>query len=311
MARSSPLLTLLGPTAVGKTELSLQLAERFGGEIVSADSRQIYRGMDIGTAKATPAEQARAPHHLLDLRAPDEVITLAEFQALAYATIDDIHRRARLPILAGGTVLYVRAVVEGLRIPAVAPDPVLRAQLEAELAEHGVAALADRLRSLDPAGAAQTDLRNPRRVLRALEIVIQTGQSQRELEGADPPAYRMLTLALTRDRTALYPRIDARVDAMIAAGLLDETRRLVDAGYDPALPAMTSLGYREMVQVLKGELTMGAAAEHIKTETHRYVRHQMTWLRKLPYVEWVDLDTVAPGEVVAQVAAWLEGAESH
>ena len=172
-----PLIVILGPTAVGKTELSLRLCEQAGGEVVSADSRQIYRGMDIGTAKATPVEQARVPHHLLDLRRPDETLTLAEYQQLAYQAIDDIHARGRVPFLVGGTALYIRAVTAGLRIPEVPPDPALRDQLETELATLGLSHLDARLHALDPAAANQIDLRNPRRVLRALEIVLLTGHS--------------------------------------------------------------------------------------------------------------------------------------
>ncbi len=160
-----PLIVLLGPTAVGKTALSLELCRRFGGEILSADSRQIYRGMDIGTAKATPAEQAQAPHHLIDIRNPDETLTVAEYQALAYGAIDALHARGRVPFLVGGTALYVRAVVQGLRIPEVPPNPALRAELEATLANQGLDALVAQLRALDPASAAVIDLRNPRRVL--------------------------------------------------------------------------------------------------------------------------------------------------
>ena len=175
-AMKRPLIALLGATAVGKTALSLRLAQRFDGEIVSADSRLIYRKMDIGTAKPTAEEQAMVPHHLVDLCMPDEVFTVAEYQQLAYATIDDIHRRGRVPFLVGGTSLYVRAVVEGLRIPEVPPNPQLRAELEAQLAAEGREALYQRLLTLDPATAAVIDPLNPRRVLRALEIVLATGR---------------------------------------------------------------------------------------------------------------------------------------
>ncbi len=160
-----PLIVLLGPTAVGKTALSLTLCRRCAGEILSADSRQIYRGMDIGTAKATPAEQAQAPHHLIDIRNPDQTLTVAEFQTLAYSTIGALHGRARVPFLVGGTALYVRAVTQGLRIPEVPPNPILRGELEATLAAEGLAPLVDQLRALDPATAAAIDLRNPRRVV--------------------------------------------------------------------------------------------------------------------------------------------------
>ena len=300
-----PLIVLLGPTAVGKTALSLALCRRFGGEILSADSRQIYRGMDIGTAKATPAEQAQAPHHLIDIRTPDQTLTLAEYQALAYATIDEIHARMRVPLLVGGTALYVRAVVQGLRIPEAPPDPALRAELEATLAAEGLQPLVDQLRMLDPASAAVIDLRNPRRVLRALEIVRITGRSKVEMEGAEPPPYAMLLIGLTRSRASLHARIDARVDAMLEAGLVEETRRLL-AAYDPALPALSSLGYREIGAVLSGTMALPDAVARIKTETHRFVRNQATSFRKLEDVEWFDLDTVAESAVVQRVGKFLQ-----
>lgn len=306
MSETANLVVLVGPTAVGKTELSLHLCEQFGGEVVSADSRQIYRGMDIGTAKATPAEQARVPHHLLDLRTPDQVLTVAEYQQLAYAAIDDIHRRGRVPFLVGGSALYVRAVVAGLRIPEVPPNPQLRAQLEDELARDGLVPLAARLQQIDPATAAEIDLRNPRRVLRALEIVLITGQSKVMLEGAEPPPYRMLQLALTREREALHRRIDARVVQMVTEGLIQETERLLAAGYAPTLPAMTSLGYREIIAYLNGSMTLDQAIERIQIETHRFVRHQMTWFRKLPGLQWFDMDVEDAGTVERFAGQWLE-----
>ena len=299
-----PLIVLLGPTAVGKTALSLDLCQAFAGEIISADSRQIYRGMDIGTAKATPAEQARAPHHLIDIRDPDETLTLAEYQALAYAAIDAIHARGHVPFLVGGTALYIRAVVRGLRIPNVPPNPALRAELEEFLAAQGREALYARLAALDPATAAVIDAQNPRRVLRALEIFLATGRSKVELEGEDPPPYRTLMLGLRRPRAALHARVDARVEAMVREGLIDETRRLL-ATYDPALPALTSLGYKEIGAYLRGEMDLPTAAAQIKIETHRYVRHQSTWFRKMPEILWFDLDDAAPAVIRQAVAAFL------
>lgn len=300
-----PLIVLLGPTAVGKTDLSLGLCEQVGGEVVSADSRQIYRGMDIGTAKATVAEQARVPHHLIDVRAPDTVLTLAEYQQLAYASIDDIHRRGGVPFLVGGSALYVRAVVAGLRIPAVPPDPALRDRLESDLTTFGLEHLVARLQVLDPATAHQIDLRNPRRVLRALEIVILTGHSKVDLEGAEPPLYRILQVALSRERDELHRRVDARIDQMIAGGLVEETRRLLAAGYAPSLPAMTSLGYREITAMLQGRLSMDEAVARIKIETHRFVRHQTTWFRKMPGLHWFDLALTPPSAIERFVTDWL------
>jgi len=296
------LVVLLGPTAGGKTALSLELCERFNGEVVGADSRQIYRGMAIGTAKPTAAEQARVPHHLIDLCAPDAAFSLADYQALAYQTIDQLHQRGKLPFLVGGTALYVRAVVEGLRIPEVPPNPALRTELEARLAAEGREALFAQLQALDPATAAVIDRLNPRRLLRALEIVMSTGQSKVALEGAQPPPYRILQIGLDRDRTVLYDRINRRVDQMMADGLIAETERLLAQGYRPPLPAITSLGYRELIAYLAGELPLAAAVEKIKTETHRYVRHQYTWFRKMPEIVWFDLDQQSELEIEALVA---------
>jgi len=301
----SPLITLLGPTAAGKTALSLALAERFEGEIVSADSRLIYQGMDIGTAKPTAEERARVPHHLLDVTTPDRPLTLAEYQRLAYVAIDDIHRRGRVPFLVGGSALYVRAVSEGLRIPEVPPNPELRAELEAFAEAEGHEALHSRLAALDPVGAAQIDGRNVRRVVRALEIVLETGQPKSELEGADPPPYRMLTIGLEVEREILHARIVARVRQMIEAGLAEETERLLAAGYPPNLPALSSLGYREMGQHLRGELTREETIERIGIETNRFVRHQSTWFRRMDGVQWFNWNRPDVEAVTSMVGLFL------
>lgn len=304
-----PVVVLLGPTAVGKTELSLGLCEHFRGEVVGADSRQIYRGMDIGTAKPTPAELARVPHHLIDICEPDDPFSLANYQERAYATIDAIHARGNVPFLVGGSALYIRAVVDGLRIPEAPPNPQVRAELELFLAAEGREALFQRLQALDPATAAVIDGQNPRRVLRALEIFLTTGKAKVELEGAQPPPYRFLLLGLDRPRDQLYARIDRRVDQMIEQGLIAETQRLLAAGYRPPLPAITSLGYREIIAYLENELPLPVAIEKIKTETHRYVRHQSTWFRKMPNIVWFTLsetDAKSVDErIYAHVATFL------
>ena len=304
-----PLVVLLGPTGVGKTALSLALCRQFAGEVIGADSRQIYRGMDIGTAKPTAQERAQAPHHLVDIRDPDETLTLAEYQTLAYAAIDSIHARGHVPFLVGGTALYVRAVVRGLRIPHVPPDPALRAELEAFLTDHGRDALFQRLQTVDPRTAAVIDGKNPRRVLRALEIFLLTGQSKVDLEGEDPPAYATLLIGLRRERAALHQRIDHRVDAMIEQGLVEETRQLL-ARYDAALPALSSLGYPEMGAYLRGESTLDHAIKQIKFETHRYVRHQDTWFRKMEKIRWFEVDQTTSAAVSACVSEFLTGTSS-
>lgn len=300
-------VVILGPTAVGKTSLSLALAERFDGEIVSADSRLIYRGMDIGTAKPTPEEQSRISHHLMDVTTPDRPLSLAEYQRLAYAAIDDIHRRGRLPFLVGGTALYLRAVIEGLRIPEVPPNPELRAKLEAFAESEGHEALHRRLAELDPVGAEAIDGRNVRRVIRALEIVLETGQPKSELEGSEPPPYRILTIGLMMERELLHARIAERVRRMIDEGLVDETARLLAAGYAPNLPGLTSLGYREIGQYLREELTLDEAVERICIETNRFVRHQSTWFRRMGGIRWVDWNRPDEEAVAAIVQAFLDG----
>ncbi|MDW8099057.1 MAG: tRNA (adenosine(37)-N6)-dimethylallyltransferase MiaA [Anaerolineae bacterium] len=306
VSRHPPLVAIIGPTAVGKTALSIELALAINGEIVSADSRQIYRYMDIGTAKPTPAERARVPHHLLDVVDPDQPMTLAEYQRLAYAAIEDIHRRGRVPLLVGGTGLYVRAVLEGLRIPEVPPDPKLRARLEAEARALGAEALHARLAALDPVAAARVDPRNVRRVIRALEVCLHAGRPISELQEAAPPPYRILRIGLTRPRRELYARIDARVDAMIAAGLMEEVRSLLARGYGPELPAMSGLGYRQICRYLAGEQTLEEAIREIKRKTRRFVHQQQTWFRPDdPRIHWFDLSQT-PYEAIEQfVRAWL------
>jgi tRNA dimethylallyltransferase len=298
-----PVIVLLGPTAVGKTELSLGLCEYFQGEIVGADSRQIYRQMDIGTAKPTLAERARVPHHLIDICDPDEPFSLADYQQRAYDTIDAIHQRGHLPVLVGGTALYIRAIVDGLRIPQAPPNPQVRETLETFLAVHGREALFQWLQRVDPATAAVIDGQNPRRVLRALEIFLTTGQSKSVLEGAQPPPYRFLLIGLDRPRATLYARIDQRVDQMIAQGLIEETQQLLTAGYRPPLPAITSLGYREIIAYLENALPLAQAVEKIKTETHRYVRHQYTWFRKMDAIQWVDLEAATAEQTAKRIYA--------
>ncbi len=307
---ASPLLiALVGPTAVGKTALAIALAERLrvAGddadrvvEAVAADSRQIYRLMDIATAKPTPAERAELPHHLIDVVWPDEPYTLAQYQHAAQAAIADIHARGGIPVLVGGTGLYVRAVVDGLAIPEVAPNPELRAELEAEAAANGAEMLHARLAALDPTYAARVAPTNVRRVIRALEVCLTTGQPFSAQQGARPTPYRTLTLGLNMDRAALYARADARIDAMLAAGLVAETEALMARGYGWELPAMSSLGYREVGAYLRGELTLAEAIERFKLATHAYIRRQLTWFRPDARIHW--LDAALPTAMLADLA---------
>lgn len=301
-----PLITILGPTGVGKTALSLDLAEHFDGEVVSADSRQIYRRMNIGTGKASAAEQARIPHHLLSICDPDSGIPLSTFQSLAYETIDEIGARGKIPFLVGGSALYLRAVLEGLRIPEVPPNPALRDELERFAKCEGASALHDRLARLDPPAAAQIDYRNVRRVVRALEIVLESGERKSDLEGSNPPPYRILTIGLTMPRERLYERTDRRVEMMVEQGLVEEVRALLESGYNPSLPALTSLGYREIAQYLAGEFSLDEAIERIQIETHRFVRHQYSWFRRMKNVRWYDAERLKPLLVQRLVGRFLD-----
>lgn len=301
-----PVVVIVGPTAVGKTGLAVRLAQAFDGAIISADSRQVYRHMDIGTAKPTPDERAAAPHHLVDFMDPDEELTLAEFQRMAYDAIDAAHAASQLPLLVGGTGQYVQAVVEGWGIPRVAPHPALRADLDGFAATYGAAALHTWLATEDPAAAARIDYRNVRRVVRALEVLLISGQPISEAQERTPPPYTFRQIGLTRPRESLYARIDARVDQMVEAGLLEEVRDLLARGYGWELPSMSSLGYRQFSDYLTGEGELIDAVQAIKRETRRFVRQQATWFREDdPAITWFNLDETDEATVVAEVAQWL------
>ena len=293
-----PLIVILGPTAVGKTETALQLAEALDGEIVSADSRLFYRGMDIGTAKPAPAELARVPHHLVDVADPDETWSLAMFQRAAQAAIAEIHARGRLPFLVGGTGQYIRAVTEAWEIPEVAPDFRMREALEKWAQEVGPDGLHRRLAEVDPEAAERIDPRNLRRTVRALEVILRTGKrfSAQKSRGESP--YRVLQLGLTRPRPELYARIDARIEAMLEAGFLEEVRGLLAAGYAPDLPSMSAIGYRQMVQVIQGEITLEEAVTLMKRLTRQFVRRQANWFKfDDPNIHWFRAGAVAAAEM--------------
>ena len=299
-----PLLVLVGLTAVGKTALSLRLAQQYGGEIISADSRLFYRGMNIGTAKPTAVEQAQVPHHLIDLCAPDETVTLGTYQQVAYGVIERVAGNGRLPLLVGGTGQYVQAVVEGWGIPRVAPQPELRQALETLGGEE----LARWLTALDSEAAAKIDPRNVRRVVRALEVTLVAGRPISDIQRKNPPPYDICMIGLHRERESLYRRIDARVDQMMADGLLEEVVGLRTQGYDEPLAAMSGLGYRQLLAHLRGELTLAEAVERIKFETHRFARQQATWFRlDDPQIAWFDMDGGGVETAVCDyVASWLE-----
>jgi tRNA dimethylallyltransferase len=257
--------------------------------------------MDIGTAKPTAAERAAAPHHLIDVIDPDAEFSLARYQDLATAAIAQIAARGRLPLLVGGAGQYLAALLHGWRIPRVAPQPVLRADLEREAEQLGAAALHDRLARLDPAGAATIQPTNVRRVIRALEVYAITGRPISEQRGMQTPPYRARTLWLTLPVAELYTRIDARVDGMIAAGLVAEIRGLLARGYGWDLPAMSGLGYHEFAPYVAGQATLEDAIERLKYDTHAFARRQPNWFRRLPALTRMPAD--AP-DLAARALAW-------
>ncbi len=283
MQSTPPLILIIGPTAVGKTELAIQLAEKLNGEIISADSRLFYRGMDIGTAKPSHEDLARVPHYLIDIVNPDETLSLAVFQEKAKDIIADIHGRGKLPFLVGGTGQYIRAVTEGWTPPEVTADEQLRAELEKKDKEW----LHARLKIIDPESAAKIDARNVRRTVRALEVILTTGRKFSEQRGQVESPYQLITIGLTRPRPELYQRVDERIDLMFANGLIDEVKRLLEKGYSPSLPSMSALGYRECVSVVKGILTEEQAKVEMRRVTRTFVRRQANWFKESdPKIKW-------------------------
>ncbi|MFA5367378.1 MAG: tRNA (adenosine(37)-N6)-dimethylallyltransferase MiaA [Dehalococcoidia bacterium] len=280
---------IVGPTATGKSALAVELATALGGEIVSADSRQVYRYMDIGTAKPGADDRAKVPHHIIDIINPDEDFTLATYQEMAFQAIGDIQRRGKLALLVGGSGLYVRAITGGLVIPKVAPDPELRRRLEDRAAHEGYASLYNELQKVDPQAAGKIDPRNIRRVIRALEVCITVGVPFSQLQRSSPELSTLM-IGLTTAREDLYRRIDSRVDDMIERGLVDEVKALLDRGYSPDLPAMSGLGYKQIVAYIKGETAIDEAIQRIKFETHRFARSQYAWFRlKDEDIHWFDI----------------------
>lgn len=279
---------IAGPTASGKTELAVHLASLYNGEIISADSMQVYRRMDIGTAKPTVAEMDGIPHHMIDIAEPDEGFTAARYASLALEKIREIHKRGKNPFVAGGTGLYIKALTRGI-FKGPEADPALRAELEREAKEHGSAYLHERLKAVDPEGAAAIHPNNRVRVIRALEVFELSkkpiSEFHREHAFSEEPL-STLKIGLMLERDALYARIDARVDAMMADGLLEETEKLLAAGYSPSLKPMGGLGYKEMVNYIEGRCSLEEAVELLKRNTRRYAKRQMTWFGKDPGIRW-------------------------
>ena len=287
------LVAVVGPTGIGKSQVAFRLAQIFNGEIVNGDSRQIYRDMDIGTAKPTSAVLNLIPHHLISIIDPDEDFSLAQYQELAYTAIREIQHRGRLPLLVGGSGQYIWSVLEDWQVPQVSPDPEFRQQLEERATSNRKEALYQELIRIDPAAAQRIDHRNIRRVIRALEVQKSTGLPFSKLQRKrGEQRFRSLIVGLTTDRAELYRRIDLRVDEMIRQGLVTEVDRLMNRGYSFKLSSMSSIGYNQIGSYLRGELSLDTAIERIKYETHRFVRHQYNWFRpKDDRIEWFDIQS--------------------
>ncbi len=300
------ILLITGPTASGKTTLGLSCAERLGGEIVSADSRQVYRGMDIGTAKSVAGERVRVRHHCSDIREPAQAYSAGQFFEDANAAIAEALSRGKRPIVVGGSGLYVRVLMDGI-FDAPETDAALRSELEASLAERGHQALHDELRELDPEAAAFVPATNTERLLRALEVCRLTGERYSELRTRTmkPARYEFFPVALRWERKELYSRINLRVDRMLAAGFLDEVRSLLSAGVAPSLNAMKSVGYVEAVEYLAGDCSYDEMVELMKRNTRRFAKRQLTWFRRERRLRWYDMREDA-GDVSRQIEILAE-----
>ena len=287
--------------------MAVAVAEAFGGEVLSIDAYQAYRGMDVGTAKVLPETRARVPHHLIDIAEPSEPLSLARFLDCAHAALEDVWARGRLPVLAGGSGQYVWALIEGWQVPRVEPDAALRAELEAVAREEGTQALVDRMMALDPDAMARLDAGNVRRLIRAIEVVSGTGRSLAACQTRVPIDADVLVLGLRCDRETLYERLDARTDAMFAAGFVAEVQNLREAGFGDSQPVRGGIGYKEVSAYLDGEYGLDEAVRRMKFANHRLVRRQGAWFREGdPRIHWVDGGPDAPAVCAEMVSGWLQ-----
>ena len=301
--RRQRLLAIVGPTAAGKTEMAMRLAERTPIEVVSADSRQVYRRMDIGSAKPSRAQMERVRHHLIDVVEPDEGFSLGQFAVMAKQAIQNANIVGNLPVMAGGTGQYAIAILEGWNVPSVEADPNLRRELENLLNSDGLDALAERLRALDPPALETVDARNPRRLIRAIERA-SAGHRTGETPRRTPPSFDSLTIGIHVERQELYRRVDERVERMVAAGFVEEVESLLESGYDIDLPSMSGIGYREVAEYLRGECELDDAISRTKFRTHRYARSQYNWFKRDDRrIRWIEASRVEDG--IDAALEWL------
>ncbi len=299
-------IAIVGPTATGKSDLAVRLAQRFSGEIVNADSRQVYRYMDIGTAKPSREQLSLIPHHLIDIINPDEDFSLSQYKKLALESISDIRARGKLPFLVGGTGQYVWGMLEGWEIPHVPPDTEFRRSLDEKAAREGAKVLYQELVKIDPAAAQKIEPHNVRRIIRAIEVYHSTGTLFSDLKRKQMPPFVSTIIGLTADRAELFRRIDLRVDRMVEQGLVAEVEKLVQMDYGFDLPSMSGIGYRQMGMFLRGELTLEEAVQQTKFETHRIARHQYGWFRLSDArIKWFDIMGEVEMKVAAEVARFV------
>lgn len=291
-------VVIAGPTASGKTALSIKLAQQFNGEIISADSRQIYHGFDIGTAKPSLKERRTVPHYLIDIKNPNQPYTVAQYKRAAIKTIRDIFRRKKLPIIVGGTGLYIKAIVDNLTIPKVKADPLLRRKLEQELQNRGLNFLYHELVKLDPEAAYIVDPKNPRRVIRALEIALGTKKPFSESRRRGKPLFDFLQIGIRHSPEELKKRINHRIDEMVNAGLVDEVKNLIKK-YPVGLAPFEAIGYREIISHLQGEISLGEAIQQMKKNTWQFAKRQLTWFRKDKRIHWTKTQKEAEGLIRA------------
>ncbi|MDP6585861.1 MAG: tRNA (adenosine(37)-N6)-dimethylallyltransferase MiaA [Anaerolineales bacterium] len=306
MLKKPNLISIVGPTAVGKTTSAISLAELIGGEIVSADSRLLYIGMNIGTAKPSYREMQCVPHHLIDVTTPDKPWSLAQYKIAANNVISDIQQRRNIPVLVGGTGQYVRAIVEGWNIPPIPEDNKIRDELVAYAERHGSMNLHEKLMRLDHEAAESIDPRNIRRIIRALEVCITTGKTFSQLRTKTRPNYDIYMIGLTMDRTELYKRIDTRIDKMFAIGWVEEVRGLVDKGYTQDMSSMSALGYRDVVSHIRGEIDIAETKRRIRKASRRLVRRQASWFSTDDVsINWYEMRQFSITQLHTNVTNWI------
>jgi tRNA dimethylallyltransferase len=309
LEQKQKLIVLIGPTAVGKTKLSIELAKKFNGEIISGDSMQIYRGMDIGTAKISPEEMDGIPHHLIDIKNPDESFSTAEFQKLVRLKIEEIGKRGKMPMIVGGTGLYIQSVIYDYHFTDAPSDPDFRTQLELEAEKYGPDWVHKKLTEADPASASKIHANNVRRVIRALEIIHCTGKTAGELQETQSPEmiYDSAVIGLTMNREKLYERINLRVDMMFEQGLLEEVKGFYNQGLRDC-QSIQAIGYKELYEYFDGTITLDQAVGNLKQNSRRYAKRQLTWFRNKMKVEWFDMSASNDAEKkFAEISKFIEG----